>query len=422
MRIEPGRAALRLRRPLALAMLGAAASMAISAPALAQDSIQIISHRYPALEFFTQRMAEALPEMPGEVSLMPIDQATEKATITLAAGSDALDIVYVNEPMLGRFAKAGWLEPLDAYWEKYKEEYDLDDIPEAAIDALRYDGKLYAMPFAVNVMFFYYRTDLFEEAGIEPPKTFEDYLTYAAQLNSPQRSGTVLTLKPVDAAMNETHWYLNAIGDGWFDENMKPVFNSPNGIKAIETLKEVSQYAPRGFTAHANDESTIAFQQDFAAMGLQWLTRAAAMDDPEKSRVVGKIDWAVPPGGGHSRISISGYGISKFSSADKDKLFQILAIGSSAEAQLEAASLSMPLRRSVLADPKLREENRHFEAALAAIEVSEPLPGFPEFIETAEIVTRYVLQAVTGERPVKDAMDTAAVEVEALLESRGYYN
>jgi ABC-type glycerol-3-phosphate transport system substrate-binding protein len=277
------------------------------------------------------------------------------------------------------------------------------------------------MPFSVNVMFFYYRTDLFEEAGIEPPETFEDYLTYAAQLNSPQRSGTILTLKPVDAAMNETHWYLNAIGDGWFDENLKPVFNSENGIRAIETLKEVSQYAPRGFTAHANDESTIAFQQDFAAMGLQWLTRAAAMDDPEKSRVVGKIDWAVPPGG-HSRISISGYGISKFSSADKDKLFQILAIGSSAEAQLEAASLSMPLRRSVLGNEQLKEENRHFAAALAAIEVAEPLPGFPEFIETAEIVTRYVLQAVTGERPVKDAMDTAAVEVEALLESRGYYN
>ena len=406
---------------LALALLGAAATMAVSASALAQDAVQIISHRYPALEFFTQKMAEALPDMPGEVSLMPIDQATEKATITLAAGSDALDIVYVNEPMLGRFAKAGWLEPLDEYWEKYKEEYDLDDIPEAAVDALRYDGKLYAMPFSVNVMFFYYRQDLFEEAGIEPPETFEEYLAAAEHFNSPQRSGTVLTLKPVDAAMNETHWYLNTIGDGWFDENMKPVFNSPNGIKAIETLKEVSQYAPRGFTAHANDELTIAFQQDFAAMGLQWLTRAAAMDDPEKSRVVGKIDWAVPPGG-HSRISISGYGISKFSGKDKDKLFQILAEGSSAASQAEAAALSMPLRRSVLNDPKLKEENRHFEAALATIEVAEPLPGFPEFIETAEIVTRYVLQAVTGERPVKDAMDTAAVEVEALLESRGYYN
>jgi ABC-type glycerol-3-phosphate transport system substrate-binding protein len=145
------------------------------------------------------------------------------------------------------------------------------------------------------------------------------------------------------------------------------------------------------------------------------------MDDAEKSRVVGKIDWAVPPGG-HTRISISGYGISKFSAVDKDKLFQILAIGSSAESQAEAAALSMPLRRSVLNDPELAKQYRHFQPALAAIEVAEPLPGFPEFIETAEIVTRYVLQAVTGELPTKEAMDTAAVEVEELLESRGYYN
>jgi ABC-type glycerol-3-phosphate transport system substrate-binding protein len=82
----------------------------------------------------------------------------------------------------------------------------------------------------------------------------------------------------------------------------------------------------------------------------------------------------------------------------------------------------MPLRRSVLTDPELAKQYRHFQPALAAIEVAEPLPGFPEFIETAEIVTRYVLQAVTGELPTKEAMDTAAVEVEELLESRGYYN
>ena len=37
-------------------------------------------------------------------------------------------------------------------------------------------------------------------------------------------------------------------------------------------------------------------------MGLQWATRAKAMDDPTKSRVVGKIDWVAPPHG-HARIS-----------------------------------------------------------------------------------------------------------------------
>jgi ABC-type glycerol-3-phosphate transport system substrate-binding protein len=410
----------RACQPAAILAAPAIVGMLLAGPASAQTA-QIISHRFPALEFFTEKMTEALPEMPAEASLMPIDQATEKATITLASGSDALDIIYVNEPMMQRFAKAGWLEPLDERWEKFKDEYNLDDFPESVLEPMRYEGKLYAVPFNVNVMFFFYRRDLFEEAGVEPPETFEEYLALAEQFNTPTQSGTVLTLKPVDAAMNETHWYLNAIGDGWFDEDMKPVFNSENGIKAIETLKQVSQYAPPGFTAHANDESAIAFQQGFAAMGLQWLSRAAAMDDPTQSQMVGKIDFAVPPGGGHSRSSISGYAISKFSSKDKDKLFEILATASNEESMREAAQLSLPLRTSVLNDPQLQKDIRFIRAARESIEVAEPLPAFPEFLETAEIVTRYVLQAVTDEIPVQEAMDTAAVQVEELLANRGYY-
>jgi multiple sugar transport system substrate-binding protein len=404
--------------------LGAAlvvvAGLAVPGAVYAQ-SFEIISHRFPALEFFTSKMATANPDLPGNATLMPFDAQAERAVIALAAGSDALDVVYVNEPLLLRYADAGWLEPLDEYWEKYKEEFNLDDFPESAINAMRHNGVLYGIPMNINVMFFFYRTDLFEEAGLEPPTTFEEYIEAARHFDSAQRSGTVLTLKPVDGAANEIHWYLNAIGDGWFDENMRPIFNNENGVRAIETLKEVAEFAPRGFTAHANDESAIALQQDFAAMGLQWLSRAGSMDNPEQSRVTGLIDW-VPPPGGNSRMSISGYAISRFSSNDKEELFKIMVQAASSENMYEAAPISLPLRRSVLEDPVLAQENRFFPAALDSIEVAQSLPRFPEFMETAEITTRYVLQAVTGEREVKEALDLAAAEVEQLLASRGYYN
>ena len=97
MKIDSGSVTGRRRAVLRCALVGVTASIALSASAMAQETVQIISHRYPALEFFTQKMAEALPDMPGEPSLMPIDQATEKATITLAAGSDALDLAVVHQ-------------------------------------------------------------------------------------------------------------------------------------------------------------------------------------------------------------------------------------------------------------------------------------------------------------------------------------
>ena len=56
----------------------------------------------------------------------------------------------------------------------------------------------------------------------------------------------------------------------------------------------------------------VNFQQDLAVMGLQWASRAKAMDNPDKSKVVGNIDYAVPPGGG-SRVIVIGYCLPKFS-------------------------------------------------------------------------------------------------------------
>ena len=154
----------------------------------------------------------------------------------------------------------------------------------------------------------------------------------------------------MDAALNEMHWYMNALGGAWFDEEMKPVFNDEAGVQAITMLDEITDSAQRGFTSAANDECTIALQQDVALMGMQWASRAAAMDDPEKSNVVGKIDWVAPPDG-HQRVAADGYAISAFSSQDPETLFKIIATSSNEANMREAASMVLPPRRSLLNDP-----------------------------------------------------------------------
>ena len=384
------------------------------------EPIRVISHRQPALEYYTSQMEAALPDGEVTVELMPIDKELELATITMSAGSDAVDVLYLNDGALQRFAAAGWLEPLDDLWEKYREEYQLDDFPESVMESVTYDGKIYAMPILTNTELFFYRKDLFEEQGLEPPSTMEEYRQAAEAMNSGRMAGTIMSLKPVDAALNEAHWYINSIGDGWFDENWKPIFNQPAGVEAIETLKAMTEFAPRGFTSHANDESTINLQQGLAAMGLQWFTRAAAMDDPEQSRVVGKIDWVAPPGGG-ARVANDGFAISKFSSTDRETMFRMLASAASQESMLGGAEYSMPPRRSVLENPELAEQYRWYPAAREALETGEPFPAIPDFLDVGEIVTRRIGQAIAGEMEVQEALDLAAAETEELLASRGYY-
>lgn len=404
---------------LAGALLAAAASMA--APARAAETVQMISHRYPALEFYAERMQEALPGVEINTQLMPHDKAMELATIALSSKADTVDIVYLNDSTFLSFAKNGWLRPLDDLFEKYKDEFGLDDFTESALDTFRYEGKLYVIPHTINTQLFFYRKDLLEEAGKQPPQSFEEYRALAEEMNSPLRAGTISCLKPVDAALNEMHWYINALGEGWFDDSMKPIFNGPAGVQAITMLDEVTDYAQRGFTSAANDECTIALQQDTAIMGMQWASRAAAMDDPTKSNVVGLIDWAAPPEG-HQRIAADGYAISAFSTQDPDTLFKIIATSSNEPNMREAAAMILPPRRSVLNDPELQKANRHYPASLASLEIGEPFPRLPEFYEVGEFITRRILQAVTDEMSVQEALDAAAAESEDLLRSRGYYN
>lgn len=385
-----------------------------------QGTIRVISHRQPALVYYTDQMKAALPDGRVSVELMPIDKELELASITMSGQSDAIDVVYLNDASLKRFAANDWLEPLDDLWDKYREEFQLDDFPPGIVESVSYNGHIYSMPILTNTEMFFYRGDLFEEQGVQPPTTMQEYLQAAKTFNEGRMAGTVMTMKPVDGALNETHWYMNAVGDGWFDDQWKPIFNNDAGVEAVTLMKQMSQYAPRGFTSHANDESTINFQQGLAAMGLQWFTRAAAMDDPEKSRVVDLMDWVQPPQGGQ-RIANDGYAISRFSSKDKDEVFRMLATAASQESMKQGADLAMSPRLSVLGDPELAEKYRWYPAARESLAVGKPFPAIPDFLDVGEIVTRYVLQAVTGEIDVKPGLDQAAVETEELLASRGYY-
>lgn len=379
-----------------------------------------ISHRQPSLEYYAKALDRAIPGVHVNMTLMPVDKAFEVETLNLSSGSDTYDIIWVNDSQVKLYAKNGWLEPLDALWLKYKQQMGLGDYPASVLDSLRYDGKLYAVPLTTLTMVFFYRADLFKEKGFQPPKTFDGWLADARQFNSPKLAGTVMSLKAVDALINETHYYLNAYADGWFDKKWKPVFNNARGVAAIDHMKALYAYALPGATSIANDEATVAFQQGLGAMGLQWISRAATMDDPTKSKVVDKMEWSVPPRGGQ-RIVVDSYAISKFSKKNKDTIFRVLTTATGTGNQREAADLGLPSRASVLNDVELQKKYRYYPAALDCLKVGKPYPSLPEFQQVAAAVAPSIQQAITGGTPTKQALDTAADAAEKLLAARGYY-
>ena len=409
---------MRITRRHLVAAAGLAAMPVAGARAQAKP-INITTIRTPSYEFYTQKATTILPGVKVEPTIMQVDKLLELFAIQQSSKSDGFDVVWTSDAVYAGHAKKGWLEPLDDLWEKYKDEYNFADFPKSVVDGFRYEGKLYAIPTLTNTELLFYRTDLLAEKGLAVPKTWADYRAAAMALHTPRRSGIAMKLKPVDAAMNTLHYFLNQHGDGWFDAKWRPTFNSAKGVAAIEALRDIGKFAAPGFTAQANDENTVLMQQDLAAMQVMWVSRAAQMNNPERSKVVGKIGFAIAPGGGQ-RIGYDGFAIAKNSKADRDTMFRLMAATTSASVVREGSAVIVPARNSLLSDPELVSRYNFFPVVQEGLRTGKVLPNLPEFSETAEITTRYMNQAIVGQVPTKQALDTAAAEVTEFLKKRGY--
>src|SRR5580692_3752124 len=115
-----GRLHLSRRGVIAAAL---AAPSVLGGAARAAATIQMISHRYPALEYYAEKMRTAVPGTTVNTQLMPIDKALELATISLSSKSDTVDIVYASDTSVQTFVKNGWFRPLDDLWAKHKDEF-----------------------------------------------------------------------------------------------------------------------------------------------------------------------------------------------------------------------------------------------------------------------------------------------------------
>jgi ABC-type glycerol-3-phosphate transport system substrate-binding protein len=316
---------------------------------------------------------------------------------------------------------------LDDLIEKYDDEFNFSDIPDTLWKSVSYKGKIYAIPILLNAMFYFYRDDVFSEAGLTPAKTIDEYMRLSQKLTTSDRYGTSMTMKRGDPFRNDFHCWLYAHGGMWFDQNFRASFNDAKGRATLSYMNDLMKYAPPGVLSYDNDQSTAAMQQDKVAQMIMWATRAAPMDNPELSKVVGKVKWTKGPsqraGGTPSgMLAVDAYAITSFTK-NPDLVFQTLARATDAVTMKEGAQLFFPPRLKVSSDQELVEQNRHWPALVETIQAGVvQRPGFPEFEEVSnEIVTKRLAQALSGEMSIQQALDMAAEEAEEVLKEKGYY-
>jgi multiple sugar transport system substrate-binding protein len=110
---------------------------------------------------------------------------------TAYANGEAPDILYVEPSTFTKYAEKGMLADLTPY---FSEELKNDILP-SALNAVTYRGKIYALPFEMEILGLFYNADMLEEAGITPPTTWNDLYEAAKKLTTEDVYGLVLPVE-----------------------------------------------------------------------------------------------------------------------------------------------------------------------------------------------------------------------------------
>ncbi len=360
-----------------------------------------------------------------KVDLMPYDSLVQKITIDLTTGTKQYDVFWMEPTWLGRFKND--FEPIDRFINDPKIGIDLKDFDPVFFEQTQeYDGKIYGLPFDACLLLLAYREDVYEELGLKVPETWEEYLENVKIIDAKSNvRGVSLMGKRGQPVFYEFLPYFWGFGGEFFDDNMKPALNTPEGVKALEYMVELSKYAPAGVPTFGWEESATEFLQGRAAHAFIFSDWVPALKDPASCTVTKTWNFMKTPKGPSegSPVGTINIGINKdISEEKKQAAYLLLKWITGYEVQKELAVIGgAPSRLSVLNDPAFAtEEFRYFKAIKETFPIEKVPMKIPEFFKLNEALSVQLSSALSGEKTPKKALDDAQKSWEEIMKEAGY--
>jgi multiple sugar transport system substrate-binding protein len=279
-----------------------------------------------------------------------------------------------------------------------------------------------------------YRKDLLQQAGLDVPKTWDDYLAAAKATTNKDKGvyGTAVVAK-VDASLAIMEWYARfaSIGGNLFDGNVvdKNVhFNldSAQSIEAANRIYELLPYAPAGTTSYGFTECMDAFRTGKVAMITIWTGVAANLFSPDLSPFANVTDLAPVPGEGEYRgVANKGGGhlsIPQFSKNKEAAWLWIQWYASKAMCKYRLLKgYTGVVRYSLLNDPDVLQQMPYVKQLGDILKKAKYMPSYavPESAEIQDIIDTNLNAAFTGQIKVEDACIKANNEANAAMKRDG---
>lgn len=296
--VKAGRVASAVPLALALALIPPAASAqdkkivpfltAESSPEAVEQILDLIA-----------KFEEANPDIGIELQLMSNDIRAARIINSVAVG-DELGIFEIERRLVPDFTQAGYLLPLDSIVESIGE----DQFIPGSLLYWPFDGHLYQFTSDLSAGTLYWRQDLFEEAGLAEPDSYERLLEASERLHGQDGvSGNAFEASNNGGVQRFVTFLWQNCGDFYTKEG-DLAFDREGTRQAVEDYATLNQYSPSGSHSWGNLDPINAYVAGRVGMALfpGRLGYQVATNAPDIANVTGNREARVARGGEGPRV------------------------------------------------------------------------------------------------------------------------
>ncbi|WP_156837228.1 ABC transporter substrate-binding protein [Nesterenkonia alba] len=371
------------------------------------------------MEEIAEGFMEEHPDIEIEFLGTPMNELYSELT-TMATGGNVPD-VFTNTPeFFAQAADMGIVEPLDDLLD--------DDFIEALdpnlVEQARLDGSLQLVPHFSIPLALLYRADLFEEAGLEPPETWDEFKEVAEELTTDERYGFALVgsndgsggsrFLPIMRTFGAAE--LRQDGDTWVTE-----FDTDEAAKAFQLYKDLvdSGVVPPGPLQTSYSESMNYMANDTTAMTVTGSHSMGAIVDqnPDLEGTLAAVP--LPIDGDNEPVSASGMlGMSVSSSSEYQEeaaLWIEYVLNYESQVAWNEATGRLPARTDAAED--VVSDNPEFEGFLEAQQYVFTMPTVSYYERLQTIAAENYQAVIDGQKTAEEAAQDAADATQQLIDS-----
>ncbi|HVM73175.1 MAG TPA: extracellular solute-binding protein [Anaerolineales bacterium] len=366
------------------------------------------------------------PDIKVKMEYLGYDYIHDKIVTGMAAKPPAYDAAMIDVIWPDEFIKAGYL--LDVT-NRVTADMKANMFP-ASWNGVTRNGKIYGMPWLMDVKYFMYNKDMLQKAGISaPPTTWEELVDQAKII---KQKG--LAEYPVIWSWNQKEGVvcdftalLFGNGGAFLDASGKPVFNNDKGVQVLTWMKQTLDDGLSNPSSVSSDENAV--EADFlagkSAFAVNWLFQYSDSNDATKSQIVGQAAFApMPVFAAGKAAGIKGSSVDGSSSFAimattpyPDQTWKFLTYLASNEVQTKYSAEMLPVWQNDFTGDALKQ----LEAAtpinpvtvpafLAQFPFANERPTVPYYNEGSADLQLAIQEALTGVKTPQAALDDAAAK------------